>query len=63
MGEKLSAVIDQDNHIYTWGSVSRHSEGNKMPSLVESLASKLVTSVSIGLEFVIALGQDFDENG
>lgn len=34
-----------------------------MPNLVESLASKVVTSVAIGFEFVIALGQDFDENG
>lgn len=56
VGEKLSAVIDQDNHIYTWGAVNRHSEGNKMPALVESLAVKIVTQVAIGLEFVIALG-------
>ena len=49
ISEKISAVIDQDNHLYTWGITnSRSSESNKMPSLVESLASKVVTQVSIG---------------
>jgi hypothetical protein len=34
-----------------------------MPTLVENLASKVVTIVSVGFEFIIALGQDFDEGG
>ena len=72
IGEKASAVIDEDNHAYTWGTLRSHNgwkgssvvdDGNKMPTLVESLATKVVNQVAVGLEFIVALGQDFDENG
>ena len=38
-------------------------ENQKMPQIVETLAAKSVTQVSVGMDFVIALGQDYDENG
>lgn len=31
-----------------------------MPQLVESLAYKQVTQVSVGLDFMLALGMDYD---
>jgi len=34
-----------------------------MPQIVDTLACKSVTQVEVGLDFVIALGQDYDENG
>jgi len=34
-----------------------------MPQIVEALSQKHVTQVAVGLDFVIALGQDFDEHG
>jgi hypothetical protein len=34
-----------------------------MPTIVDSLSQKIVTQVSVGLEFIVSLGQDFDEYG
>ena len=34
-----------------------------MPALVENLSFKQVTAVEVGLEYALALGIDFDENG
>ena len=34
-----------------------------MPQLIENLNTKIVTDIAVGLDFAIALGQDFDEWG
>ena len=66
IGEKTSAVIDQDNQLYTWGmeqSDQKSPGSSHMPALVEALQMKIVNSVAVGLDFVVALGQDFNEYG
>lgn len=63
VGEKNSALIDQDSQIYTWGTDSSKKMGSNMPQLVEALSMKVVTQVACGLDFVVALGQDFNEYG
>jgi len=72
VGEKSSAIIDEDSHLYTWGTdnnkgqlgvpLSGSSNPNdiNMPQLVESLSFKQVTQVSAGLDFMLALGMDYD---
>lgn len=34
-----------------------------MPTLLETLASKVITQVEVGLDFFVALGQDYNEQG
>lgn len=73
IGDNISAIIDEDNHVYSWGAENRYGqlgrpnsyegEENGMPQIVESLSQKQVTSISIGQNFCIALGLDFDEQG
>ncbi len=52
VGEKSSAIIDEDSHLYTWGTdnqkgqlgimrtVGQSAQDINMPQLVESLAYK-----------------------
>lgn len=46
VGEKTSAIIDEDWHLYTWGSdntqgqMGRKDDGADMPQIVESLSFK-----------------------
>lgn len=58
VGAKVSAIIDEDYHLYTWGSDNSlgqlgrkdySNEGdNQMPQIVESLSFKQVKKVAIG---------------
>ncbi|CDW78422.1 UNKNOWN [Stylonychia lemnae] len=73
VGDKVSSIIDEDYHVYTWGLDNNlgqlgrrdtfEQDENNMPSIIESLQFKQVTQISIGGDFCIALGQDFDEYG
>jgi alpha-tubulin suppressor-like RCC1 family protein len=76
IGEKSSAIIDEDSHLYTWGTDNTRGQLGvqkthgpsqnpdiNMPQLVESLAYKQVTQVAVGLNFMLALGLDYDERG
>ena len=75
VGEKSSAIIDEDSHLYTWGTENQKGQLGvprtntsqiqeiNMPQLVESLAFKQVSQVAVGLEFMLALGLDYDQFG
>ena len=76
IGEKSSAIIDEDQRLYTWGTDNTRgqlgipstqgpiqNQDINMPQLVESLGFKSVTQVAVGLDFMLALGLDYDQFG
>ena len=67
VGEKVSALINSDGHIFTWGLTNEQrqlgiddQEPQPLPVLVSSLKDHIATQVEIGLDFCMALGQDCD---
>ena len=65
VGERTSALINQEGHIYTWGLSNdvgqlgiREENGQSLPVLVSQLAERVATQVECGLDFCLALGQD-----
>jgi alpha-tubulin suppressor-like RCC1 family protein len=70
IGERFSLLIDEHGHLYTWGSENRKGqlgreqlEEDMMPHIVEALDAKYVSYAVCGLDFGLALGQNFDQDG
>lgn len=70
IGERFSLLIDEHGHLYTWGSENRKGQLGReqlqedmMPQIVEHLETKYVTYAVCGLDFGLALGQNFDQDG
>jgi len=66
VGEHTSALINQDGHLYTWGlsnssgqlGIRNEDEQQNLPVLVTALCERIASTVAVGLNFCIALGQD-----
>eukprot|EP00347_Sterkiella_histriomuscorum_P009585 403340643 len=73
IGDNISAIIDEDQHVYSWGTENHYgqlgrsednsSEETGFPQIIESLIEKQVTQICVGSNFCIALGLDFDDYG
>ena len=77
IGEKLTAIIDEDQHLYTWGTDNTLGQlgrrdnnqysgahGNmQLPQMIDALEGKKISKVSVGMDFSIALGQEYDSLG
>ena len=69
VGEEVSALINADGHIFSWGLSNSHGQlgihekqPQPLPVIISNLAERIATQVEVGLDFCLALGQDCLKN-